>query len=456
MNKKEANIDLLFRNGLKDYEVLPPQEVWDDIYPAIKRKKRPLVFFRIAAVAAVLFTISLLGYRWSREVANIPSPAITAFNVPVFSPLSSSSTTSEQYLPVKKYGRVNEYSVALNETVKTGNVPDIIKNASVSEETGTFYKALAVSSDQVLYIPGAKNLTISNNEIAEKTVLTPLKTSQEPFKEIKYIDLQSFIDKNNETAKTGNRWSIAAMASPTYFSRFNTGSDELSKELMSSEQPLISYSGGVGFSYKINKKFTIQSGLYYSSLGQKIDGINSYSGFQRYVITKGGSNFEVLTTNGTIYTSNPDIFLASSGTDKVRTAYTSDVFDPEKENLESVSNSLNQNFSYLELPVVLRYKIVDKTIGINLIGGLSYNFLVNNSVYTVVDGTRYEVGETKGLNSHALSSSLGMGMEYNLSGKLSLNLEPTFRYYLNPLNSTTGSYIHSYSFGIFSGVSYKF
>jgi hypothetical protein len=108
------------------------------------------------------------------------------------------------------------------------------------------------------------------------------------------------------------------------------------------------------------------------------------------------------------------------------------------------------------LPVIVRYKIIDKTIGINLIGGLSYNLLVNNSAYATKDGDKYPVGDTKGLNPLTLSSSLGMGMEYNLSDKLSLNLEPTFRYYLNPFSVTTGSYIHPYSFGIFSGVSYKF
>ena len=137
-------------------------------------------------------------------------------------------------------------------------------------------------------------------------------------------------------------------------------------------------------------------------------------------------------------------------------AYTKDVFDPNKASLQPVNSSLNQNFSYLEFPVILRYKIVDKTIGINLIGGLSYNLLVHNSVYTTLDGKIYPVGDTKGLNPLNLSSSLGMGMEYNISGKLSLNLEPTFRYYLNPFSVTTGSFIHPYSFGIFSGVSYKF
>ena len=29
--REEANIDLAFRNGLKDYEVLPPPDVWNCI-----------------------------------------------------------------------------------------------------------------------------------------------------------------------------------------------------------------------------------------------------------------------------------------------------------------------------------------------------------------------------------------------------------------------------------------
>jgi hypothetical protein len=49
-----------------------------------------------------------------------------------------------------------------------------------------------------------------------------------------------------------------------------------------------------------------------------------------------------------------------------------------------------------------------------------------------------------------------MGMEYNFSGRLSLNLEPTFRYYITPLGGVAGSSIHPYSIGIFSGISYKF
>jgi hypothetical protein len=290
--------------------------------------------------------------------------------------------------------------------------------------------------------------------INKELKVTPGNLSGETPLEIKYADLQYFPD--NSPVKPVERWSVAAMASPTYFSRINSGGDALSSQIINSEQPLFSYSGGVSFSYKISKRFSIQSGLYYSSLGQKVDGINSFSGFSEYNETKGSHSFEVPTSNGTVYANNPDVFLSANGAERVVTAYTKDVFDPKKASLQPVSSSLNQNFSYLEFPVVVRYKLVDKTIGINLIGGLSYNVLVHNTVTTTLDGNIFPVGDTKGLNPLSLSSSLGMGMEYNISNKLSLNLEPTFRYYLNPFSVSTGSFMHPYTFGIFSGVSYKF
>jgi hypothetical protein len=268
-------------------------------------------------------------------------------------------------------------------------------------------------------------------------------------------DLQYIPDNN--AAKSADRWSIGAMASPTYYSRFSSGNNDVSKQLIGSEKPLISYSGGVAFTYKVSKRFSVQSGLYYSSLAQEVEGINSFGGFRQYVYTKGNRNFEVLTASGTVYTTNGDVFLRAEGpVERIATNYTNDVFDPKKANLQYLNNSLRQNFSYLELPVVLRYKLIDKTIDFNLIGGLSYNMLVNNSVYTMIDGAKYQVGKTEGLNPISLSSSIGMGMEYSVSNNLSLNLEPTFRYYMNPFNQTTGSKVHPYSFGIFSGLSYKF
>lgn len=440
MNEKGANIDLLFRNGLKDFEVLPPPGVWDGVHSAVKSKSQSYLFLRVAAVVTVLLTLSFFTYRWTRELSGGTSGPVIAFNVPVSSPVITESVANPQYFPLKKLNPVNSSSGVLSETENPGTIQQV-------NETATF-------PDQIIDFQEIKNLSFAGNEVSRRLFLTPLNTSWGNSVTIKYPDLQYFPE--NITTKPKNRWSIAAMASPTYYSSFSSGSDELSKQMAASEQPLVSYSGGVALSFKISKRFTIQSGLYYSSLGQKVDGINTFSGFQQYVNTKGDHNFEVLTSSGTVFISNPDVFLSANGSERINTEYTVDVFDPKKASLQPVNSSLNQNFRYLEFPVFLRYKLVDKMIGINLIGGLSYNLLVNNTVYTTFDGNIYPVGDTKGLNPLSLSSSLGMGMEYNISNKLSLNLEPTFRYYLNPFSVTTGSYIHPYSFGIFSGISYKF
>jgi hypothetical protein len=441
MSKGESNIDLVFRNGLKDYEVLPPPDVWDNIHPVIKRQKGPVILIRAAALITILISISVLAYRSTRIVTEETGNTYLAFNVKASSPF---------------------YSPDIQE-----NIPGEFKmESSVSTSQKVFFNSLSdqkiIPPDETPISPAVGYLMKSNSlpenySLSEKNkkllVLNTPENNSHSLESTKYQYIAV-----NEVVKSTERWSIAAMASPTYYSTINSGNDDLSKQLMASEQSMVSYSGGVALAYKVSKRLSVQSGLYYSSLGQAIDGINSYSGFQPYDNTKGDRNFEVLTTRGTVYTNNADVFLiANNGTgERVVTSYTKDVFDPKKSNLPFVNNSLHQNFSYLELPVVLRYKLIDKTIDFNLIGGVSYNLLIDNSVYTTIDGNKYPVGKTEGLSLLTLSSSLGMGMEYNISKKFSLNLEPTFRYFLNPYNEVTGSKIHPYSFGIFSGVSYKF
>ena len=70
MVDREANIDVVFRNGLKDYEVLPPADVWDNIRPAVRKNQKPVVILRAAAMIAVLLSLSFLAYRWSQNLTN--------------------------------------------------------------------------------------------------------------------------------------------------------------------------------------------------------------------------------------------------------------------------------------------------------------------------------------------------------------------------------------------------
>jgi hypothetical protein len=441
MVNKGANIDLLFRNGLKDYEVLPPVEAWNNIFPVIRKKQKPVILLRNAALIAVLLSMTFLAYRWSREVSSsIQNPVLAS----------------------------NEESAQVpNKTLKTGNKSRTTVAGNLNREINQN----ELNSDQsvVTEFSDATNIEPSDLDLITEDIYMSKKSNLRIPTFIKAVPRFSYnTDNINSGTESLNkpdyevqkekidRWSVTAMASPTYYLRPELSSTEIANQISSSEQSKISYSGGVSFAYKISKKLSIQSGLYYSSIGNEVDGINSFAGFRPYDYTKGDHNFEVLTSSGRIYTENADVFLLDNSGDRVLTRYTNDIFDPTKANLSYINNSLFQNFSYLEMPVILRYKLIDKSIDFNLIGGLSYNLLVNNTVNTIVDGSKYNIGKTAGLNTFMVSSSMGMGIEYSLSEKFSLNLEPTFRYYLNPFGEIPGLKTHPYSFGVFSGLSYKF
>lgn len=442
MDRGDVYIDIVFRNGLKDFEVLPPPEVWDNIHPVVKIKQRPYLLLRAAALVAILLSLSFVAYLLSTKSSTSPDHVVLALNVKAASPIIGPVFSR----PVADAPAEINLITDSPETF-AASPEDVIRNVVIDNTTVPV----------VVFTQKAKSLSTYKAEPLHGPFIASLNPQQGRVFNINEPDLQ-YLPENVST-NIPDRWSIAAIASPTYNSSFSSGKNELTQQLLASEENITSYSGGVAFAYKVNKRLSIQSGLLYSSVGQMVDGINSFSGFQKYDITKGDRNFEVLTTSGLVYTNNGDVYLIATGAvDRVMTAsaYSIDGFDPRKASLQYLNNSIRQNFSYLELPVVLRYKFIDKKIDFNVIGGVSYNMLVNNSVFTMVDDTRYFIGKTEGLNHISLSSSLGMGMEYNLSEKLSLNLEPTFRYYLNPYNKVTGSNIHPYSFGVFSGVSYKF
>jgi hypothetical protein len=439
MADRGTYVDIFFRNGLKEFEVLPPHDIWDNIKPVIGKRHRRLTLYRIAATVSILVSVSALSYWFTREISK-------DFNGPALS-LNQEITPDGNYIADNKILNT-DFS---DNSVIAGSVPEEIvpdQNATSREEP-----TLKFSSDALF------DTRVSNNGLMKVTVpRTPAGgvNKVSGFSTIEGLNLTPEISVTSSEINVLNRWSISAMASPTYFSSVSPGNNESSSDLIKSEKAAVSYSGGLSFSYNINKRVTIQSGLYYSSLGQEVTGMSSYVGFHDYADAKSGSGFGIQTSNGVIVSSNNDIFFQDNISARVISKYTSAQFDPVKADLAYLNNSLIQNFNFVELPVFFRFKAIDRKLDLNFIGGISYNMLVGNSSFTYENGVKYVIGKTEGLNPINFSSSLGLGFEYNISGKISLNLEPTVRYYLTPIGGMIGTSIHPYSLGIFSGLSYKF
>jgi hypothetical protein len=90
-----------------------------------------------------------------------------------------------------------------------------------------------------------------------------------------------------------------------------------------------------------------------------------------------------------------------------------------------------------------------------LIGGLSSLFLIDNSVTLESGGTATEMGEANNLNPLNFSTNLGFGLEYEISPRIQLNLEPVFKYQLNTFSDSAGDF-NPYSIGIYSGLNFRF
>ncbi|APY08529.1 hypothetical protein BWZ20_09550 [Winogradskyella sp. J14-2] len=119
------------------------------------------------------------------------------------------------------------------------------------------------------------------------------------------------------------------------------------------------------------------------------------------------------------------------------------------------SGNIEQRFGFIEVPLELEYRLVAKKFGVNVIGGFSTFFLNQNEVYADIDGATTLIGEANNMNTTSFSANLGLGLNYSLSKQWNFNLEPQFKYQINTFNNTSGNY-RPFFIGLYTGLSYKF
>ena len=109
----------------------------------------------------------------------------------------------------------------------------------------------------------------------------------------------------------------------------------------------------------------------------------------------------------------------------------------------------------MEIPLEINYALIDRTLGVNLISGISSMFLVDNSVSLESDSGTTEVGEANNVNAFNFSANFGVGFQYKLNEKINVQVEPLLKYHLNTFSNTAGAF-RPYSIGVYSGIRYKF
>jgi len=471
MTKDKKNIDLLFEEGLKGFKEKPPVHAWGrlDNSLAAADPKKAIIWLRLAAAVILVFLAFGAGFYYATYF-NDEQPIIVQDNTPI----NNSDLNQPDDLITE-----NEQIIESNqkpETITNGDNP-YIENSLASENSINNSIDLAIQTEDLNNITKqtiALSDELSNNYLRDDIALTALSMIDiTEIPELNYSPLaqntqdvaiisdeviqynpynpfnEGYYDDIPNTTKE-SKWSLGAHFAPVLSYRdisfsYNDQSSanvlETEAQLNEAEQSLLSYAGGIDVYYDWSKRWSFHTGMTFSRIGQENnDALAFKQDDDQYLL------YAINTSTGNI-----NVILEKIPEDIKK-------IEPPKDTLEFVNPNnvkIVQNFDLFEIPVMVKYKILNKKIGINLSGGLSPAYLVNNNTYLEVDDNKYDIGNSDNLNSVIINTSFGLGINYALFKKLSLSLEPNFKYSLSPINKDSQFDYHPYYFSVFTGIVYK-
>lgn len=120
-------------------------------------------------------------------------------------------------------------------------------------------------------------------------------------------------------------------------------------------------------------------------------------------------------------------------------------------NNKTIEGNLRQQSQYIEIPVEAEIALFKTgSIGISATGGGSTWLLSKNKIYVHTEGYTEELGKADNLNKTSFSANAGMKFDMMIMENVQLNLEPNFKYLINPVNDVEN--FNPYTVGVNAGV----
>ncbi|WP_425076467.1 hypothetical protein [Psychroserpens sp. S379A] len=249
-------------------------------------------------------------------------------------------------------------------------------------------------------------------------------------------------DEKENTEEKLNKWSVSPNVAPVYFSSFGDGSPLDNQFVENTKESEINMSYGITGSYAVSKKLKIRAGVNKVQLGYKTNDVLIFENTNPVAL----GTRQIANVNLVDSMSQHSIYSAKNFK-----------FDNAPATLFTKEHgSIDQQLGFIEVPIEIEYSLVEKKIGLHLIGGFSTLFLSDNDVYAVLNnGNRTRLGEASNVRDLSYTANFGIGLNYNFSKQFQFNLEPTFKYQINTFNNTSGNF-NPYFIGVYTGLSFKF
>ncbi len=426
------NIDRLFKKALLEQQCDPPNHIWRNIERELNKRNAPrsIWWYRSAAAIALLaLGIGLWTQFYARNEVRIPVVArlIECENI--------------EFIPLSYLDR----DFQLPARLKT--VSRQLKEASLQETAGIFRQeypqlSLPASVDSKAVHQKNNSVSLKNHFIHQDIISITSKASLKNNREY-----QALLQKEQKTEQTKEKLRIAlsglytpAYSSGTYSSSVkNTRGKSYSDDQM---KGMINSGGGLALSLETGKRWSVQTGLFYSRMRQQT--AETMESGPIATMTAGNNFRRVSTPLGNI--KNPRAIVCREPETVIPTTA---VASYEEETLEQI-------FSTLSVPLHLRYRLNNNKISFSLIGGFSSNIIIGNKVYLKYGNAKEFLGSTENIRNFNMSADWGLGMEYPLSGKIKIMIEPELKYFLQSLSRDNDINYKPYLFTLSTGIGIVF
>ena len=471
--KQKKNIDQLFNERFANHQADPASHVWDKIKARLEKDKKDRViaiWWRTAGVAASLALIfSLAGLldttqsnsivEQQPEVKNnsTPSPKIDkAVEINLRQDNTRVATTNKdaQNQTITPQIEVNDNKTSKNEIIVLNKPKNAVAKLAVKKDAGVTAKNLGVAVVKPNNSPViSENKEIINTEVVvptgSSTVIAALENiSPEGAEKQSIFDAikeQKQLESKDAVAKISsqeNLWEIAPNIAPVYYNTLSQGSSIDASFADNSQSGDVNISYGIGVRYALSDRLKIRSGISNVALSYSTSGIELGDGpvsLALKTIDYASEGVVVIAQDlGTFSSQNQDGTFGD--------------ITPKSTNGEAF---INQNISYYEVPLELSYTLFDSAFGLDVIGGVSTLLLGNNEVSVTAGNYNEVLGSANNLSSLSFATNIGLGLHYKMSSKFRLNVEPMFKYQLNPYTDSSVSF-KPYYLGVYTGLSFKF
>ncbi len=223
------------------------------------------------------------------------------------------------------------------------------------------------------------------------------------------------------------KWAIGISYSPDFCFRTKYNS-RMGNYYGEKEKPKAGMTAGVNFLYKLMDGIGIETGILYSTKGEKV-----YSPSVNWIAPDGSGIYDSSIPN-----------------------YNSGL------TFKSAERTSSYTYQYLEIPLKVNWYMINSKIKVFPSLGISANIFLGKKTVSQYNfdegGSEKEISrdyDTKNIPAADMAILVGVGLSYEVSNTIFIKAEPAYRQFVRPLvdGPISGAF---YSFGMNTGVYYRF